>query len=92
MFKKRIENFECENCNEFVQGDGYTNHCPKCLWSKHVDIDPGDRMSSCGGLMRPVEYHYSVSEKWIKHRCTNCGFEKKNKMNGRDSLDRLVGM
>ena len=26
-----------------MKGNGYTNHCPKCLWSKHVDINPGDR-------------------------------------------------
>ena len=23
--------------------NGYTNHCSQCLWSKHVDINPGDR-------------------------------------------------
>jgi len=23
--------------------NGYTNHCSQCLWSKHVDINLGDR-------------------------------------------------
>ena len=52
-FQRRIENFVCEHCGEKVIGDGYTNHCPKCLWSKHVDVNPGDRMAHCGGMMKP---------------------------------------
>ncbi|HTX82092.1 MAG TPA: RNHCP domain-containing protein [Streptosporangiaceae bacterium] len=31
----------------------YRNHCPVCLWSKHLDVGPGDRLSGCGGRMRP---------------------------------------
>jgi hypothetical protein len=31
----------------------YRNHCPACLWSKHVDVQPGDRAATCRGLMRP---------------------------------------
>jgi len=42
-FQKRIENFTCEKCGLFVKGTGYTDHCPNCLWSKHMDINPGDR-------------------------------------------------
>ncbi len=89
MFKKKIENFECKNCGLEVKGDGYTNHCPGCLWSKHVDVDPGDRSSSCGGLMKPREYGYSVSAKWVIHKCTVCGMEKRNKISEKDSLDEL---
>ena len=32
----------------------YTNHCSQCLWSKHVDVNPGDRASLCQGLMPAV--------------------------------------
>ena len=39
-FKRKKENFVCENCGAEVKGDGFTNHCPKCLYSKHVDIFP----------------------------------------------------
>jgi Zn finger protein HypA/HybF involved in hydrogenase expression len=49
MFKRTIEDFTCEHCGEQVTGNGFTNHCPQCLWSKHVDIDPGDRLALCGG-------------------------------------------
>ena len=53
-FQRNIENFRCEHCEAFVIGDGYTNHCPQCLWSKHVDINPGDREELCNGMMKPV--------------------------------------
>ena len=53
-FQKRVEDFCCENCGTEVTGNGYTNHCPKCLYSKHVDINPGDRLNSCGSMMKPT--------------------------------------
>ena len=33
-FTKKIEDFTCDHCGYNVKGKGYTNHCPKCLWSK----------------------------------------------------------
>ncbi|MFP4022307.1 MAG: RNHCP domain-containing protein [Candidatus Paceibacterota bacterium] len=92
MFKKRIEDFKCENCGEYIRGDGYTNHCHRCLWSKHVDVDPGDRAAECGGMMPPVAYHYTASEKWVIHECLFCGKRKKNKLHKKDRLDALTGL
>ena len=54
-FSRRTEDFTCEHCGTKVKGNGYTNHCPQCLYSKHVDINPGDRLSDCGGLMEPID-------------------------------------
>ncbi|GIW69886.1 MAG: hypothetical protein KatS3mg101_0633 [Patescibacteria group bacterium] len=54
LFQKKKENFICKNCGYFVIGNGYTNHCPRCLYSEHVDINPGDRANTCEGLMEPV--------------------------------------
>jgi len=51
-FQKKKEDFKCEKCGREVIGTGYTNHCPDCLWSKHVDVNPGDRQSKCLGLDR----------------------------------------
>ena len=59
-FTKRKENFICENCGHFVVGNGFTNHCPNCFFSKHVDINPGDRLCSCNGLMKPIEYNNTL--------------------------------
>ena len=55
QFQRKKENFVCEHCGQEVIGNGYTNHCPSCLHSKHVDINPGDRAETCGGLMEPVD-------------------------------------
>ena len=52
-FSRLIEDFICEHCNNPVKGNGYTNHCPYCLYSKHVDEDPGDRAATCHGIMEP---------------------------------------
>ena len=51
LFERNVEDFVCTVCGQQVEGNGYTNHCPKCLSSLHVDINPGDRASSCYGVM-----------------------------------------
>ena len=89
-FKRTKEDFTCEKCNLLVKGDGYTNHCPKCLWSKHVDINPGDRKESCKGLMEPTNVESKGEEYVLTHRCTSCGFEKKNKTQKDDDFDIVL--
>ena len=48
--------FECENCGKHVPKLGYScrNHCPYCLFSKHVDVTPGDRANECRGVLEPI--------------------------------------
>ena len=65
FFQKKIENFTCGDCGAKVKGNGYTNHCPVCLWSKHVDVNPGDRQNICGGMMRPVAVEFDHGEYMI---------------------------
>jgi rubrerythrin len=89
LFTKRKEDFVCENCGKKVSGNGYTNHCPNCLFSKHVDINPGDRACNCGGLMEPISILQKNSDFLIVHRCVKCGFERKNKVAEEDSRDEL---
>jgi len=89
-FQRNKENFTCENCGFFVVGDGYTNHCSKCLWSKHVDINPGDRAESCLGIMKPVRISTKESEYVITHKCTKCEFEKNNKVSRNDDFDKVL--
>ena len=52
------DTFTCKVCGRLCtpQGAGsdHRNHCPNCLSSLHVDIEPGDRASDCGGIMEPV--------------------------------------
>ena len=89
-FQKKIEDFKCENCGTKVKGNGYTNHCPKCLFSKHVDINPGDREETCGGLMEPVGLELEKGKYIIRHRCIKCGFERNNHAADNDDINELV--
>ncbi|HMO78876.1 MAG TPA: RNHCP domain-containing protein [Candidatus Paceibacterota bacterium] len=88
-FQKKIEDFVCEKCGFLNRGDGYTNHCQKCLWSKHVDINPGDRLEKCSGLMEPIFAYTKGKYFYIKHRCIICLKEKNNKFNIKDDFDEL---
>lgn len=64
----------CEVCGTQVVGNGYTDHCPNCLYSKHVDSrTPGDRSSDCHGLLKPIGIRYKNSKYQIQYCCTKCG-------------------
>lgn len=89
-FKKKIEDFNCENCGQFVIGSGFTNHCPNCLWSKHVDIFPGDRKASCHGMMEPIGLEINSGEYILIHKCTTCGHLKKNKTSQMDDFNQIL--
>jgi len=89
-FQRRKEDFVCEHCNFTIIGDGYTNHCTKCLWSKHVDIAPGDRLAECMGLMEPVALKQESVGYTLVHRCKKCGHEKKNRGSEQDDFEALV--
>lgn len=90
QFQRTIEDFACEHCGYHVKGSGYTNHCPKCLYSKHVDVNPGDRANSCGGLMKPTAVETKSGEYTIIHRCLKCGAEKRNKTSPNDDMDEVI--
>ena len=89
-FQRKKEDFICENCNKKVKGDGYTNHCPACLWSKHVDINPGDRLAECKGMMKPIGLDKKGDIFSVVQKCEKCGHERKNKLVVDDSFDEAV--
>ncbi len=89
QFQKRKEDFVCEKCGVEVKGSGYTNHCPECLWGKHVDINPGDRASDCGGMMKPVGVETKGDQYILLHKCEKCGFKRKNKVGEKDDFDTI---
>mgnify|MGYP001618546923 CR=1 FL=1 len=91
----RNDPFVCGHCGKSVDpikyGGSYRNHCPFCLWSKHMDGEiPGDRANSCQGLMEPVGVELKGGEYTILHRCVLCGFEKRNKMAKDDNFDVVL--
>jgi hypothetical protein len=89
-FIKKVEDFKCEKCGIKVKGDGFTNHCPECLWSKHVDVFPGDRKEKCGGMMKPIGIQKNGREYSIIHKCIKCGKEKPNKAVKEDNFQMIV--
>ena len=89
-FIRTVEDFTCGHCGAVVVGNGYTNHCPVCLWSKHVDIAPGDRQSACAGLMKPTFLEQEKGEWVITHTCVVCGHTKRNKLSPADNFETAV--
>jgi hypothetical protein len=85
------EDFECENCGLHVSGNGFTNHCPECLCSKHVDDVPGDRamLDECGCLMEPVGVRNTRGGVALVHKCINCNVESINRTSPDDDQDEL---
>ncbi len=86
------EDFICEECGKKVSKLGYTarNHCPYCLVSKHLDINPGDRASKCFGILKPIDIEKSKNEFKIIYKCSKCGEIKKNKAANDDSFDKIL--
>ena len=89
-FVKNQEDFVCEQCGHRVTGNGYTNHCSRCLWSKHVDVEPGDRAAACGGMMEPIRIEGTTDDYRIIHRCLKCTCERRNRVSVSDSEEALV--
>lgn len=89
-FTRNVEDFVCAHCGTPVEGNGYTNHCPNCLYSMHVDVQPGDRLATCQGLMAPVRVEPGKEGYKILHRCNLCGYEKRNQSAPEDNFEALL--
>ncbi len=89
-FQRKVESFFCENCNKKIEGDGYTDHCNYCLFSKHVDINPGDRKSLCGGMMKPIGVKRKDDSFVIYYYCLKCGFRHRVKSSLDDNVEEII--
>ena len=101
--------FKCMHCRNhvvqtpFLSGVQNRNHCPYCLWSKHVDLhQSGDRLAACKSHMRPVGLAIKKSRKKYGaesagelmqiHHCKGCGKVSINRIAADDLSDRLYGI
>lgn len=103
--------FICDNCHRDVSGPEnqalgtrHRNHCPYCLYSKHLDKEvSGDRRAFCGGLMAPIGLTFKeegfdkygkkrVGEIMIVHRCLSCGKISINRLASDDSEDEIINV
>jgi len=99
---ERKDEFKCTNCglmvslNREVSGVNNRNHCPYCLWSRHLDQrKAGDRLATCHSRMEPVGLtvkhtlkRYQAEkqgELMLIHRCAACGKFSINRIAGDDN-------
>ena len=91
------ESFTCKVCGRLVvpngAGSDHRNHCPYCLTSMHLDIEPGDREADCGRAMEPVAVWVRKNGEWaIIHRCKICGALSSNRIAADDNPMKLMSI
>lgn len=89
--------FRCIHCKSHVNPDPYgsdhRNHCPYCLWSRHVDDEIGDRRSPCAQGMEPIAVSSRGDGEWtLIHKCTGCGQLRVNRIAGDDDELALLAL
>lgn len=91
-FNMLNEDFICENCGKEVKKSNYTarDHCPYCLYSKHIDINPGDRLNNCKGLLKPISIEKFKDTFKIIYKCNRCNELHKNIIHNDDNMDLII--
>lgn len=86
------EEFICHNCHKKVDKLNYTarDHCPYCLHSLHVDINPGDRANKCQGDLVPISIEKFKNTYKIIYKCNKCHTIHKNIMANDDNFDLII--
>jgi hypothetical protein len=101
-----FEDFRCIHCHHIVSnahlfsGVNNRNHCPYCLWSRHLDLyAAGDRLSACKASMQPValttkrsrnKYGQGRGELMLAHLCTDCGDVSINRVAADDDTGTML--
>lgn len=98
--------FKCIHCRHHISSDSALsgvvnrNHCPYCLYSRHLDLyKAGDRLSACKGQMKPVGLTLKKTNKkygsekqgelMLIHLCTECDKVSINRIAADDIADTL---
>lgn len=97
--------FMCAHCHGFVCTESglscvqNRNHCPYCLWSRHLDLYvAGDRLSACKSLMQPIgltikhtrkKYGPGRGELMLIHSCKECNNLSINRIAADDDLQNI---
>lgn len=92
-----LDPFTCKNCGWLVTPEGagsdHRNHCPHCLYSVHLDNEPGDRESECHGRMEPISVWVRKNGEWaVIHWCTVCGKLSSNRSAADDDPAKLMAL
>ncbi len=105
-FRSINDDFRCKHCGYIVSTDSAfcavnnRNHCPYCLWSRHLDLfQAGDRLSACKAGMRPIgltlkqarkKYGSGQGELMLVHLCTGCSAASINRIAADDDNDSIL--
>lgn len=98
--------FRCAHCQQLVSAEHVVsrvnnrNHCPYCLWSRHLDLfAAGDRLSACKGQMKVIgltmkksrnKYRLgSGGELMLIHECVDCSTLSINRIAADDDPDTI---
>ncbi len=101
--------FRCRNCdyqvsNSNLIGTAHRNHCPSCLFSLDVDLEPGDRKSQCQGIMEPIGLTFKKEgekdkygkarqgELMLIHECLRCNKISINRIAGDDKPKTIIDL
>ncbi len=89
--------YTCIHCKGYVSYQSYgttqRNHCPQCLWSRHVDDRIGDRRSACNQKMEPIAVASRQDGEWLLvHKCTGCSQLRTNRIAGDDHELALLAL
>ena len=90
--------FRCQHCGVevplLVFGSENRNHCPFCLWSRHVDYAIGDRASTCLASMKPIGLTLKKGggELMLVHQCCSCNKLSKNRLAGDDQSNSVLNL
>jgi DNA-directed RNA polymerase subunit RPC12/RpoP len=100
--------FRCAHCwqpvssNPHRSGVNHRNHCPYCLWSRHLDLrEAGDRLAACKAKMEPVgiaakllrkKYGQLLGELMLVHRCMDCGRVSLNRLAADDDPEMVLAV
>jgi hypothetical protein len=96
LSRQSPDSFRCRNCRLDVPthapGTRHRNHCPACLWSRHLDGRvPGDRAAGCAASMAPIGVCVHSDGEWaLVHRCDGCAIVRVNRIAGDDNPLRLM--
>jgi hypothetical protein len=101
--------FQCAHCQAMVSslhllsGFNNRNHCPYCLWSRHLDwFTAGDRLSACKASMKPIglttkkgrnKYQRELrGELMLIHECSECKTLSINRIAADDDSEAVIAV
>jgi DNA-directed RNA polymerase subunit RPC12/RpoP len=103
------QDFKCAHCGHLIlthpllAGVNNRNHCPHCLWSRHMDLwEAGDRLSACKAPMQPIGLTLKRRHKkypgagggelMLVHLCTACKRVSINRIAADDDAESLLAV